>query len=210
MRLEPGMALQPLNIAIKACQEVQREPQIDDGRGWAFRTSRFFAGRGLLTTRRWGARVGATGPSPGCRHAVFPLRNGSDLPHLVSAIYPIFVVYSRYPRAYARGTWDLKPEIQLYFARVDFLLKLNISLDDVFVDPDRGGEKTNGPKLVPPVYLLAPGETRANFPTRVGFALANDGRHGILGGHHDHQMHMIDLDAQGLDCNVRMKPLHVE
>src|SRR5215510_9639825 len=110
---------------------------------------------------------------------------------------------SRYPRAYARGTWELKPEIQLCFARVDFLLKLNISLDDVFVDPDRGGEKTDGPKFVPPVYLLDPGETLAHFPTRVGFALANDVRHGILGGNHDHQMHMIDLDAQCLDCNVR-------
>src|SRR5262249_7214625 len=95
MRLEPGVALQPINIAIEACQEIQREPQIDDGRGWAFRTSRLFAGRGFLRTQRWGARVGATGPSPGCRHAVFPLRNGSDLPHLVSAIYSIFVVYNR-------------------------------------------------------------------------------------------------------------------
>jgi hypothetical protein len=89
---------------------------------------------------------------------------------------------SRYPRAYARGTWELKPEIQLYFARVDFLLKLHISFDDVFVDPDRGGEKTDGPKFVPPVYLLDPGKTLANFPTRVGFDLSNDGRHGILGG----------------------------
>ena len=33
----------------------------------------------------------------------------------------------RYPRAYARGTWELKPEIQLEFARVDLLLKLHIS-----------------------------------------------------------------------------------
>ncbi|MDQ3960778.1 MAG: hypothetical protein M3255_11115, partial [Pseudomonadota bacterium] len=39
---------------------------------------------------------------------------------------------------------------------VDFLQKLNISFDDVFVDPDRGGEKTNRPKFVPPVYLLDP------------------------------------------------------
>src|SRR3989442_13331581 len=118
--------------------------------------------------------------------------------------------YSRYPRAYARGTWDLKPEIQLYFARVDFLLKLNISFDDVFVDPDRGGEKTDGQKFIPPVYLLDPGKTLANFPTRVGFDLANDLGHGILGGNHDHQMNMIDLDAQRLDFNVRMKRLNVE
>ena len=61
MSLEPGVALQPIDIAIKACQELQGEPQIDNGRGWAFRTSRFFAGRGLLTTRCWGARVGARG-----------------------------------------------------------------------------------------------------------------------------------------------------
>src|SRR4030095_1767741 len=118
--------------------------------------------------------------------------------------------YSRYPRAYARGTWALKPEIQLYFARVDFLLKLNISLDDVFVDPDRGGEKTDGPQSVPPVYLLDPGKTLAHFPTRVVFDLANDVRHCLLGGNHDHHMPMIDLDAQCLDFNVRMKPLSVE
>src|SRR5882672_10525806 len=118
--------------------------------------------------------------------------------------------HSRYPRAYARGTWELKPEIQLCFARVDFLLKLNISFDDVFVDHDRGGEKTDGPKFVPPVYLLDPGKTLANFPTRVGFDLANDLGHGILGGNHDHQMNMIDLDAQRLDFNVRMKRLNVE
>ena len=92
MRLEPGVALQPVDRAIKACQKLQGEPQIDDGRGWAFRTSRFFAGRGLLTTRCWGARVGAAGPSPGCSHAVFLLRNCGHLPHLASAIGPIFVV----------------------------------------------------------------------------------------------------------------------
>jgi hypothetical protein len=55
------------------------------------------------------------------------------------------------------STWDLKPEIQLDFARIDFLLKLHISFDDVFVDPDRGGEKTDRPKFVPPIYLLNPG-----------------------------------------------------
>jgi hypothetical protein len=70
----------------------------------------------------------------------------------------------------------------LYFARVDFLLKLNISFDDVFVDPDRGGEETDGSKFVPPVYLLDPGKTLANLPARIGFDLSNDGRHGILGG----------------------------
>ena len=59
---------------------------------------------------------------------------------------------SRYPRAYARGTWELKPEMQLEFARVDLLLKLHISFDDVFVAPDRGGEKTDGPQCVPQVY----------------------------------------------------------
>ena len=117
--------------------------------------------------------------------------------------------HSRYPRAYARGTWDLKPKIQLCFTRVDFLLKLNISFDDVFVDPDRGGEKTDGPQFVPPVYLLNPGETLANFPTRVGFDLANDVRHRLLWGHHDHQVPMIDLDAQRLDFNVRMKRRNV-
>jgi hypothetical protein len=94
----------------------------------------------------------------------------------------------RYPRAYARGTWELKPEIQLYFARVDFLLKLNISFDNVFVDPNRRGEKTDGPKFVPPVYLLDSGKTLANFPTRVGFDLSNDVRYRILGGNHDHQV----------------------
>ena len=71
-------------------------------------------------------------------------------------------------------------------------------------------KKTDGPKFVPPVYLLDPGETLANFPTRVGFDLANDVRHGIFGGNHDHQMNMIDWDAQRLDFNVRMKPLNVE
>src|SRR6266498_3758228 len=94
MSLEPGVALQPVDIAIKACQELQGEPQIDDSRGGAFRTSRFFAGRGLLTTQCWGARVGAAGPSPGCSHAVFLLHNCGHLPHLASAIGPIFVVYN--------------------------------------------------------------------------------------------------------------------
>src|SRR5262249_9482441 len=94
MSLEPGVALQPVDIAIEACQEVQGEPQIDDGRGWAFRTSRFFAGRGLLTTRRWGAGGGAAGPSPGCSHAIFLLRNCDPLPRLAYAIGPIFVVYN--------------------------------------------------------------------------------------------------------------------
>ena len=117
---------------------------------------------------------------------------------------------SRYPRAYARGTWDLKPKIQLCFARVDFLLKLNISFDDVFVDPDRGGEKTDGPKFVLPVYLLDPGKPLTNFPTRVGFDLANDVSHRILWGDHDHQVNMIALNAQRLDFNVRMKRRNVE
>ena len=94
MSLEPGVALQAIDMAIKACQELQGEPQIDDGRGWAFRTSCFFAGRGLLTTRCWGARVGATGPPPECSHAVFLLRNYSHLLHLAYAIGPIFVVYN--------------------------------------------------------------------------------------------------------------------
>ena len=95
-------------------------------------------------------------------------------------------------------------------ACVDFLLKLDISFDDVFIDPDRGGEKTDGPQCVPPVYLLDPGKTLANFPTRVGCDLSHDVRHGILGGNHDHQVNMIDLDAQRLDGNVRMKRLDVE
>src|SRR5262245_33388453 len=94
MRFEPGVALQAIDIAIEACQEVQGEPQINDGRGGAFRTSRFFAGRWLLTTRRRGTRGGAAGLSAGCRHAVFLLRNGSYLPPLAAAIYPIFVVYN--------------------------------------------------------------------------------------------------------------------
>src|SRR5215510_11931303 len=94
MSLEPGVVLQPIDRAIKAGQELQGEPQIDDGRGWAFRTSRFFAGRGLLTTRCWGARVGAAGPPPGGSHAVFLLRHCGHLPHLAYAIGPIFVVYN--------------------------------------------------------------------------------------------------------------------
>ena len=98
----------------------------------------------------------------------------------------------------------------MYFARVDFLLKLNISFDDGFVDPDRGGEKTDGPQFVPPVYLLDPGKTLANFPTGVGFDLSNDVRHCILGGNHDYQVNMIDLDTECLDVNVRMKRLDVE
>ena len=96
------------------------------------------------------------------------------------------------------------------FTRVDFLLKLHISFDDVFIDSNRGGEKTNRPKFVPPVYLLDPGETLANLSARVGFDLANNGRHGILGGHHDPQVDMISLDASGLDCNVRVERLDVE
>ena len=94
MRFEPGLALQAIDIAIEACQEVQGEPQIDDGLGWAFWTSRCFAGCGLLTTRRWGARVGAAGPSPGCSHAVVLLRHCGHLPHLAYTIGPIFVVYN--------------------------------------------------------------------------------------------------------------------
>lgn len=80
------------------------------------------------------------------------------------------------PRAYARGTWELKPEIQLQFAGVDLFLKLNISFDNVFVDPDCGGEKTNRPKLIPPIYLFDPGKALTDLPTRVGFYLSNDGR----------------------------------
>src|SRR5215831_7508931 len=132
-----------------------------------------------------------------------------DVPDVMGIPWSTSSRPSRYPRAYARGTWDLKPEIQLHFARIDFLLKLNISLDDVFVAPDRGGEKTDGPKFVPPVYLLDPGETLANFPTRVGFDLSNDVRHRILWGNHYHQMNMIDLDAPRLDFNVRMKRRNV-
>jgi hypothetical protein len=41
----------------------------------------------------------------------------------------------------------------LSFARVDFLLKLNLSFDDVFVGPNRGGENTDEPTCVLPVYL---------------------------------------------------------
>jgi hypothetical protein len=103
-----------------------------------------------------------------------------------------------------------KPEIQLDFARINFLLKLTISFDDVFVDPDRGGEKTDRPKFVPPVHLLDPGKTLANLSARIGFDLAHNGRHGILGGNHDHQMNMIDLDTQRLDFNVRVEPLDIE
>src|SRR5438552_15729359 len=94
MSLEPGLVLQTVDIAIKACQEVQGEPQIDDGRGWPFRPSRSFARHGLLVTRRWGARVGAAGPSPGCSHAVFLLRKCDHLPYLTYTIGPIFVVYN--------------------------------------------------------------------------------------------------------------------
>ena len=75
MSLEPGLARQTVDIAIEACQEVQGEPQVDDGRGEAFRTPRFFAGCGLLATRRWGARVSSAGRSLGCGHAGFLLRN---------------------------------------------------------------------------------------------------------------------------------------
>ena len=110
MSLEPGLVLQTVDIAIKACQEVQGEPQIDDGRGWAFRTSRFFAGRGLLTTRRWGARVGAAGPSPGCSHAVFPLRNCGHLPHFTDAIGPIFVVYNSSDPLFLLSVLTYRPE----------------------------------------------------------------------------------------------------
>src|SRR5262249_57660889 len=96
MSFEPGVALQTVDIAIEACQEVQGEPQIDDGRGWAFRTSRFFAGRRLLPTRRRGTRVGAAGPSPGCRHAVFLLCNGSYLPpsplQYTPSLYHILII----------------------------------------------------------------------------------------------------------------------
>jgi zinc-finger of transposase IS204/IS1001/IS1096/IS1165 len=122
----------------------------------------------------------------------------------------LLILVSRYPRAYARGTWELKPEIQLYFARIDFLLKLNIPFDDIFIDPDCGGEKTNRPKFIPPVNLLDPGKALANFPTRVGFDLSHDLRHCLRGGNHDHQVHMINLNAQRLDFNVRMKCLDVE
>ena len=113
---------------------------------------------------------------------------------------------SRCPRAYARGTWDLKPAIQLDFARIDFLLTLHLSLDDVCVDPDRGGETTDGPTCVPPVYLLAPGKTLAHRSTRLGFALAHHGRHGIRGGHHDHQRQRIDLATHRLDGHGRVAP----
>ena len=51
MSLKPGMALQPIDIAIKACQELQGEPQIDDGRGWAFRPD-FDSSRYILAVDR--------------------------------------------------------------------------------------------------------------------------------------------------------------
>jgi len=98
----------------------------------------------------------------------------------------------------------------LYFARIDFLLNLNISFANVFVNPDRGGAKTDRPKFVPPVYLLDPGETLANRSACIGFDLANNGRHGLLGGNHKHQVHRIDLDTQRLDCNVRVALLDSE
>src|SRR5215468_2770959 len=69
-----------------------------------------------------------------------------------------------------------------------------ISFDDVFVDSDRGGEKADGPKFVPPVCLLDPGETLTNLSARVGFDLANDGRYRILWGNHDHQVDRVDVD----------------
>src|ERR671925_334531 len=94
MSLEPGLTLQTVDIAIEACQEVQGEPQIDDGRGWAFRPSRFFARCELLATRRWGAGGGAAGPSRRCSHAVFLLCKCDHLPHLTYTIGPIFVVYN--------------------------------------------------------------------------------------------------------------------
>jgi hypothetical protein len=115
-------------------------------------------------------------------------------------------VTSRYPRAYARGTWELHPEIQWYFARGDLLLKLHIALDDVCVAPDRGGEKTDGPPCVPPVSLLEPGETLAPGPTRGGVALANAVRHGLRGGQHAHPRPRIALEAPCRACQVRRKP----
>jgi hypothetical protein len=169
---------------------------------------RFFHNLTISTNPRYVPRV-EPGASLSALHLTPACAVESNLPVLSQAVWGNGF-FSRYPRAYARGTWDLKPEIQLNFARIDFLLKLNISFDDVFVDPDRGGEKTDGPKFVPPVYLLDPGKTLAHFPTRVGFDLANDVRYCILGGNHDHQVNMIDLDAQRLDFNIRMKLLNVE
>ena len=60
MSLEPGLALQLVDIAIEACQEVQGEPQIDDSRGWAFRTSHFLrsvgSSRGGVGAPVWALR----------------------------------------------------------------------------------------------------------------------------------------------------------
>ena len=60
MSLEPGVALQPIDIAIKACQELQGSRRLTMVEGGPFGRPAF-AGRGLLPTRYWGARVGAAG-----------------------------------------------------------------------------------------------------------------------------------------------------
>jgi hypothetical protein len=81
MSLEPGVALHTVDIAIEACQEVQGEPQIDDGRGCGpFGRPAFLRGMGSLR-RGVGAPVwavrgrleGVAMPSSSCAiEGIFP------------------------------------------------------------------------------------------------------------------------------------------
>src|SRR5919204_6110321 len=96
MGLEPSVDLQTVDITVEARQEVHREPEINDGRGWPWRTSRFFPGRRLLRRRWCSASTSGAEPSWGCSHTLFLLRDCGRLPHLACAIHMIVVVYNSF------------------------------------------------------------------------------------------------------------------
>jgi hypothetical protein len=69
-----------------------------------------------------------------------------------------------------------EPEIQLelQLALVDLLLKLDIPLDDGFINADRGREEADRPACVTPGPLRDLGEALAEFPTGIRLDLADD------------------------------------
>ena len=122
MRHEPGVALQPLAIALKACQELQGSRRLTMVEGGPFGRPAFCGAWAPHAALR-GARVGAAEPPPGCR-TVFLLRHCGHLPHRADAIGPIFVVYkSSAPAVSSLCRYDSPAEPEK-LARGDAVLRL--------------------------------------------------------------------------------------
>ncbi len=115
--------------------------------------------------------------------------------------------WSRYPRAYARGT-SSKPEAQLHLALCDLFLKFPISLNHGFIDAHRRGEEPYRPELLAPIYLLESWKPRSHCATRVRFEFPNDGRHCVLRRNHQDQMHRVNLETELLDDHIWVKLLN--